>query len=147
MADVMTEKPARAGIDRTKLFAYLMVAPVVLLIVGLVGYPFFFAIYVAFTDRVIGSVGNWIGFRNFQYLAGTSAFNQAICYVDPQGAVITGAAVTVINRQTNASQRTTSDSEGRWIISGVPSGPVRVRVEASGFKSFEQEMEAIRGIL
>ena len=37
MADVTIEKPARAGIDRTTLFAYVMVAPVVLLIIGLVG--------------------------------------------------------------------------------------------------------------
>jgi multiple sugar transport system permease protein len=78
MADVATARPLPRGIDRTKLFAYVMVAPVVLLILGLVGYPFFFAIYVAFTDRVIGSVGNWIGFKNFEYLAGTSAFTSAI---------------------------------------------------------------------
>ena len=53
------------------LFAYALVAPVVLLIVGLVAYPFFYAIYVSFTDRVVGNVGKWIGFANFRYLAQT----------------------------------------------------------------------------
>jgi len=63
---------------RTKLFAYAMVAPVVLLILGLVAYPFFFAVWVSFTDMVIGSAGNFIGFKNFEYLAGTATFWAAI---------------------------------------------------------------------
>lgn len=63
---------------RTKLFAYAMVAPVVLLILGLVAYPFLFAIWVSFTDMVIGSTGNFVGFKNFAYLAGTATFWAAI---------------------------------------------------------------------
>jgi ABC-type sugar transport system permease subunit len=66
------------GSFRTKLFAYVMVAPVVLLILGLVAYPFFFAVWVSFTDMVIGSAGNFIGFKNFEYLAGTATFWAAI---------------------------------------------------------------------
>ncbi|HEY9011950.1 MAG TPA: sugar ABC transporter permease [Devosia sp.] len=66
------------GSVRTKLFAYALVAPVVLLILGLVAYPFLFAVWVSFTDMVIGSAGNFIGFRNFQYLAGTATFWSAI---------------------------------------------------------------------
>ena len=63
---------------KLKLFAYALVAPVVLLILGLVAYPFFFAIWVSFTDMVIGSAGNFIGFKNFEYLAGTATFWAAI---------------------------------------------------------------------
>lgn len=63
---------------RTKLFAYALVAPVVVLILTLVAYPFLFAIWVSFTDMVIGSTGNFIGFKNFQYLAGTATFWSAI---------------------------------------------------------------------
>ena len=58
-------RPRFGGGFRLKLFAYALVAPVVLLIVGLVAYPFLFAIWVSFTDQVIGSVGKFIGFRNF----------------------------------------------------------------------------------
>lgn len=67
-----------AGGARTKLFAYALVAPVVVLILGLVAYPFLFAIWVSFTDMVIGSAGNFIGFKNFEYLAGTATFWSAI---------------------------------------------------------------------
>ena len=63
---------------QTKIFAYGLVLPVVLLLIGLVAYPFFYAIYVSFTDRVIGNDGHWIGFGNFRYLAGTASFGAAI---------------------------------------------------------------------
>jgi ABC-type sugar transport system permease subunit len=71
-------RPLLSGSARVKLFAYLLVAPVVLLILGLVAYPFLFAIWVSFTDMVVGSVGNFIGFKNFEYLAGTATFWSAI---------------------------------------------------------------------
>ena len=67
-----------SGNARVKVFAYLLVAPVILLICGLVAYPFLFAIWVSFTDMVVGSVGNFVGFRNFEYLAGTATFYSAI---------------------------------------------------------------------
>lgn len=60
------------------LFAYALVLPAVLLVVGLVGYPFFYAIYVSFTDRVIGNPGTWIGLDNFRYLSGSPAFLSSI---------------------------------------------------------------------
>lgn len=63
---------------RKALFAYVLVLPTVLLIVGLVAYPFFYAIYVSFTDRVIGNDGKWIGLANFRYLAQTATFHSAI---------------------------------------------------------------------
>jgi multiple sugar transport system permease protein len=66
-----------AGV-RQRLFAYCLVAPVVLLILALVAYPFVFAIYVSFTDQVIGSVGKFIGFDNFIYLSKSATFTAAI---------------------------------------------------------------------
>ncbi|WDR01280.1 sugar ABC transporter permease [Devosia algicola] len=84
MSEVQETQPQRPGMTwlnahrRIQIFAYILVTPVVLLILGLVAYPFLFAIYVAFTDRVIGSVGNWIGFANFQYLFQTATFSSAI---------------------------------------------------------------------
>lgn len=71
-------KAGLSGGARTRLFAYALVAPVVLLILGLVAYPFLFAIWVSFTDMVVGSTGNFIGFKNFEYLAGTATFWAAI---------------------------------------------------------------------
>ncbi|HEU4390688.1 MAG TPA: carboxypeptidase-like regulatory domain-containing protein [Blastocatellia bacterium] len=60
--------------------------------------------------------------------------------VDRNGAVVTNARVTVTSSQTGATQVVSSDAEGRWVASGVASGPLRVKVDASGFKSFEQEL-------
>ena len=45
---------------------------------GLVAYPFLFAIWVSFTDQVIGSVGRFIGFDNFIYLSKSATFGAAI---------------------------------------------------------------------
>ena len=59
-------------------FAYALVLPVVVLLAGLVAYPFFYAIYVSFTDRVVGGDGHWIGLGNFHYLAQSPAFLAAI---------------------------------------------------------------------
>lgn len=73
--------PTREGFAahvRTNSFAYLMVAPVVVLIIALVAYPFFFAILVAFTNRVVGSEGDWVGLANFRYLFQTAIFTSAI---------------------------------------------------------------------
>jgi len=80
MADIVTASAVvrPRGISRVTVFAYLLVAPVVLLIVGLVAYPFFFAIWIAFTDQVIGNVGKWIGLANFQYLAKNATFTASI---------------------------------------------------------------------
>jgi multiple sugar transport system permease protein len=67
-----------SGRLRMRLFAYALVAPTVLLILGLVAYPFLFAVWVSFTDQVIGNVGSFIGFRNFEYLAQTATFWSAV---------------------------------------------------------------------
>jgi hypothetical protein len=60
---------------------------------------------------------------------------------DPNGAVVTNAAVTVVNKQTGASLTTRSDGDGRWIVSGMQPGPVRVTIAAPGFSSAQQDLE------
>lgn len=71
-------RPRLRGAARLSAFAYLLVLPVVLLLVGLVGYPFVYAIYISFTDAVVGNAGHWIGFANFTYLAGNPSFLSSI---------------------------------------------------------------------
>ncbi|MCM2443306.1 sugar ABC transporter permease [Agrobacterium vitis] len=63
--------------SRANAFPYMLVAPVVLLIVGLVAYPFLYAIYVAFTNRMVGNDGEWVGLANFRHLAQTATFLSA----------------------------------------------------------------------
>jgi ABC-type sugar transport system permease subunit len=70
--------PRLRGKTRLALFAYLLVAPTLVLLIGLVGYPFFYAIYISFTDAVVGNAGHWIGFANFAYLAQNPSFISSI---------------------------------------------------------------------
>lgn len=60
---------------------------------------------------------------------------------DPNGAIIPGALVTVTNTQSNTSVTTRTDGDGKWVVSGVQPGPVRVTVDMSGFKRAQQELE------
>jgi hypothetical protein len=53
---------------------------------------------------------------------------------DPQGAVIPGAQV-ILTLENGGTMTTTSDPSGHWVISGVPSGRVKILVSAQGFQS------------
>ncbi|HKE57076.1 MAG TPA: carboxypeptidase-like regulatory domain-containing protein, partial [Pyrinomonadaceae bacterium] len=59
---------------------------------------------------------------------------------DPNGAVIPNATITVLNRQTGASQTTQTDGEGHWLISGAQPGATAVSINAPGFKQLNQEL-------
>jgi Carboxypeptidase regulatory-like domain len=61
--------------------------------------------------------------------------------VDPQGAVVAGAAVNVVNTQTGTTLTASSNGEGRWVVSGMQPGPVRVSIAASGFKTVQHELQ------
>jgi hypothetical protein len=46
--------------------------------------------------------------------------------------------VTVTNPDTGFSTSTVTDEEGRWIVSGLPSGKINIRADANGFKAAER---------
>jgi multiple sugar transport system permease protein len=73
-----SSRPRLRGAARLSTFAYLLVLPAVILLLGLVGYPFVYAIYISFTDAVVGNAGHWIGFGNFAYLAQNPSFLSSI---------------------------------------------------------------------
>ncbi len=52
---------------------------------------------------------------------------------DPNGAVVSGAKVTVKNTSTALERSTTSDDAGNYTVAELPIGPYEVRVEQSGF--------------
>lgn len=54
--------------QRDGMLGYFLVLPVVLCLLTLVVYPFFFAIWISFTDRMIGQGGQFIGLGNYRYL-------------------------------------------------------------------------------
>ena len=63
--------------------------------------------------------------------------------VDPAGAVVAGATVTVVNKQTGATLTTRSDTEGKWVVSSALAGPTRISVESPGFKVANHELNLI----
>lgn len=54
--------------------------------------------------------------------------------VDPAGALLPGATVSVTNTDTGISRKTTADANGRWVVSGLSSGALRVSAEMPGFQ-------------
>ena len=60
------------------MLGYLLVAPVVICLLVLVVYPFVFAIWISFTNRVIGRPGEFVGLANFAYLFGQPSFQATV---------------------------------------------------------------------
>lgn len=54
--------------------------------------------------------------------------------VDPNGAVVPNAKITVTQTETGATRNVITDNSGRWIVSNLSSGNVRVSVDSSGFR-------------
>src|ERR1043165_5528925 len=59
--------------------------------------------------------------------------------VDPNGAVIAGARITVTT-QSGVNLTTTADAEGRWVVGGIAPGPVNVRIGGPGFNDVVQDL-------
>ncbi len=55
--------------------------------------------------------------------------------IDPSGATITGAQVTVTQLDTGAARNAVTDDSGRWIVGNMPSGRVRVTASMRGFNN------------
>ena len=52
-------------LQQERVLGYLLVLPAVLLLVGLVAYPFVIALWLSLTDALIGRGGRFIGLGNF----------------------------------------------------------------------------------
>lgn len=63
---------------RNALWGYALVVPALVLLIGLVAYPFLYAIYISFTSRIVGDAGHWIGLDNFRYLSKNASFEKTI---------------------------------------------------------------------
>src|SRR4029077_13052915 len=54
--------------------------------------------------------------------------------VDPTGAVVANAQVTVTHLDTGAIRNVVTDNSGRWIVSNMPSGQAKIAVNSTGYK-------------
>jgi multiple sugar transport system permease protein len=53
---------------KERLLGYALILPAFAFIVGLIAYPAGWAIYFAFTDKVVGMPEQWVGLRNFEWV-------------------------------------------------------------------------------
>jgi len=60
--------------------------------------------------------------------------------VDPSSAVISNARVAVTSMDTGQTRNATTNNDGLWRMLGLQSGQLKVRVDATGFKSLEQRI-------
>jgi len=60
--------------------------------------------------------------------------------LDPQGALISGATVTLINSSTGEKRSVVSNENGEYSVASLLPGSYRVEVESSGFRKYEQEI-------
>ncbi len=54
------------------------VIPVIILCVGLIGYPVLFALYLSFTTKIAGRPEEWVGFQNYVSLWEDSNYRSAV---------------------------------------------------------------------
>lgn len=57
---------------------------------------------------------------------------------DPQGAVVRGATVTLVSGARGDERKVTSSDEGTYVFTSVDPGPYTLKVEMSGFKTYQQ---------
>jgi multiple sugar transport system permease protein len=60
------------------LLGYFLVAPLMVCLLLLIVYPIIFAIYISFTDRVVGAEGNFVGLQNYANLIRQPSFQTTI---------------------------------------------------------------------
>src|SRR5258708_32766279 len=58
----------RRVLGRDWLAAWLFLVPCLLVLVGLIGYPFVSAILLSFQAKLVGTPGVWVGLQNYQDL-------------------------------------------------------------------------------
>jgi carboxypeptidase family protein len=58
---------------------------------------------------------------------------------DPSGATVPNAQVTVQQLDYGVSRTATTDAGGKWVVSSIPSGRIKITASANGFKSLVRE--------
>ncbi|MGA1982170.1 MAG: TonB-dependent receptor [Acidobacteriaceae bacterium] len=64
--------------------------------------------------------------------------------LDPRGVPLPGAAVTV-RSESGATQKTTSDAQGKYAFSNLPAGKYTIQVDASGFATAQTPVQLAAG--
>jgi multiple sugar transport system permease protein len=71
-------RPRRRARYRDAGTAALLLLPLFVLVVGLIVYPFYRAIWLSFTDKLVGYPERFVGLRNYAYLVQDDTFRQVV---------------------------------------------------------------------
>lgn len=66
--------------------------------------------------------------------------------VDPSGAIVAKAAVTIHNPVTSYSQSTTTATDGTFRLTNIPPNPYHLEVMAPGFNTFSKDLDIRSGV-
>jgi multiple sugar transport system permease protein len=78
---VVARSPAparRRGAHRDTGTAFLLLLPLLVLVAGLIVYPFYRAVWLSFSDKLVGYPERFVGLRNYAYLIQDDAFHEVI---------------------------------------------------------------------
>ena len=70
MSKIKKTVPIKKGVQtkRDHLFGFLLMIPIIVVIFGVMGYPFLRAVYLSFTDKVVGAKETFAGLKNYESL-------------------------------------------------------------------------------
>ncbi len=60
------------------LWGWTLLGPAILILLGLVAYPFLYAVWLSFSDKAVGQAGSFVGLQNFAYVVSWPQFEGAI---------------------------------------------------------------------
>jgi multiple sugar transport system permease protein len=67
-----------AFVEREAVFSWLMLTPPLLFLLGFLGYPFFYGVYLSFFHREVAQAATFVGLGNFVKLSNDPIFWQAV---------------------------------------------------------------------
>ncbi len=84
MASQTRKQPRSVGAFISRLLhkdsslGYILLSPGFVFLLVMMAYPFFYAVYLSFTDKAIGQPANFVGLSNYTRLLGTTLFSKTI---------------------------------------------------------------------
>jgi multiple sugar transport system permease protein len=95
-ADATSRRPAlQRALGRDWKIAWLFILPLVLVLIGLVAYPFVAGIILSFQHKVVGEAATWVGVRNYRELLIGEQYSGTFWNSVRVSIIYTGAAVGV----------------------------------------------------
>jgi len=90
----------------------------------------------AFRDEAVSSGQTGVDETGTRVMSMQLSGGQMGGYVtDPSGAVVSNARITITASDNSSSRSVMTDSSGRWIITGLPSGTYKATAEMRGFQT------------